>query len=982
MDQVMKEEAPPKEEDAAGDLSALSLAGDREQAFRVSRVSGTRSIEVALAEIQIIKHNVYVQRKERKLAEDEVTICSCKPPTNENEMGCLDDCLNRAALVECIQGFCKCADRCDNMRIQRGAMPSTQLVDCERKGLGLRLLENVKAGSFVGEYMGEIVTEQEYYMRRVLYHNEKHRYMMVLSGGEVIDATRMGGWARFINHSCDPNCGVEKWDVNGEERCAIFALRDIVAGEELTFDYKFESFSKAEITECLCGAPNCRKVIGMNNRVGKPTANKKKTETAPTDGPKLLDPVIGLNARPVQGAKKAEALMQRMARQRLLSHTDIRVLRRSHVMLERNLTWHMEDEFAHLALLPYFISKHLAVMKHTPELKRVPDFFNWRDLPNFPKKMRRLTRDAKVARLHGIAETLHTLKIRSVTELMAVAGSDREPSPDAAGSKQPEDKCGPDASCQCQPSAAETREFRKRWLLLTDRERVAALRGDADQFLETATELLPCPGCRNSAEALFYNLVDGIVRVPQLVSRSGLCFDKDSNFRLNESYLNSPDTSFSLFYHQERWAATTLAKPTKPNSKAGTSRARCPLHSQRVRGRPRPAAFEALWHKLPEDHQRHLSHIDSDQFLTDLESYLRRHRFCCRCKEKVLEAYDLLIGSSCSEDDCEDCGGFECSEKHHEHSDYGDDLHYTSYLFDELAFSRATNQIIVPCNIEFMSQLMSRADQEVVGDWGDRHARTIAEAQDEVLICLGMVIWDKMQNLWTKSRSEKRSEELLVHCAVSTLRRNFDVAVEALHGEEMMEQLLAEEDDESRRLAKKKEKRKEKKKKRKSATKQKQVDRSESEKSQPAEKQKPKQTKTRKQSDSSKTVTSQSSTYSLSSQGDDDDLNNSSRSMDPMGSHQCDSTCDEPCLRGNLTYDERMEWQLLSSMGWDASNQFTSSLPELDVDTDDDNHGIPEDEIRFWKQNRSSLVRRRMAQRQKLQERFDQFVLRTTSLDA
>lgn len=101
-----------------------------------------------------------------------------------------------------------------------------------------------------------------------------------------------------------------------------------------------------------------------------------------------------------------------------------------------------------------------------------------------------------------------------------------------------------------------------------------------------------------------------------------------------------------------------------------------------------------------------------------------------------------------------------------------------------------------------------------------------------------------------------------------------------------------------------------------------------------------------------------------------------------MGTHQCDSTCDEPCLRGNLTYDERMEWQLLSSMGWDASNQFTSSLPELDVDTDDENHGIPEDEIRFWKQNRSSLVRRRMAQRQKLQERFDQFVLRTTSLDA
>ncbi|KAG7391340.1 Histone-Lysine N-Methyltransferase ash1l [Phytophthora pseudosyringae] len=408
INEAMKEEAPPAEEGAAGDLSTLSLDSDAELTFRASRVTGTRSIEVALAEIQIIQHNVYVQRKERSLPEDEVSVCSCKPPMDENEMGCLDDCLNRAALVECISGSCKCRDRCDNMRIQRGVMPSTQLIICGRKGLGMRLLEDVKAGSFVAEYMGEIVTEQEYYMRRVLYHHEKHRYMMVLSGGEVIDATRMGGWARFINHSCDPNCGVEKWDVNGEERCAIFALRDIVAGEELTFDYKFESFSKAEITECLCGALNCRKVIGMNNRAGKSSKTQKKNAeaAAPAEGPKLLDPVIGLKARPVQGAKKAEALMQRMARQRLLSSSDIRVLRRSHVMLERNLSWHMEDDFAHLALLPYFITKHPSVMKHTPELKHVPDFFNWRDLPNFPQKARRLSREAKVGRLRSITASL------------------------------------------------------------------------------------------------------------------------------------------------------------------------------------------------------------------------------------------------------------------------------------------------------------------------------------------------------------------------------------------------------------------------------------------------------------------------------------------------------------------------------------------------------------------------------------------------
>ncbi|CAI5733006.1 unnamed protein product [Peronospora destructor] len=67
-------------------------------------------------------------------------------------------------------------------------------------------------------------------------------------------------------------------------------------------------------------------------------------------------------------------------------------------------------------------------------------------------------------------------------------------------------KCNFSLDYQCQPSSTETREFRKRWLLLTDRERVTALSGDTNQFLKTATDLLLCPGCRNSAEALFYKL--------------------------------------------------------------------------------------------------------------------------------------------------------------------------------------------------------------------------------------------------------------------------------------------------------------------------------------------------------------------------------------------------------------------------------------------------------------------------------------------
>lgn len=519
--------------------------------------------------------------------------------------------------------------------------------------------------------------------------------------------------------------------------------------------------------------------------------------------------------------------------------------------------------------------------------------------------------------------------------------------------------------CQCQPTAAESREFRKRWALLTDPERTSSLRGDTQLFLHTASELLPCHGCRAATETLFHKLVNKLNPLPALVLNAGLTFEDGNGFRLCNAYHHNPDPTLTLFLHHERWASTSLTKYNKTAKAA--ARVRCPLHAQRARGRPRPAAFEALWNKLPDDQQRHLSHIDSEQFLTDLENYLRRHRFCCRCKEKVLEAYDLLVGSSCSEDDCEDCASFDCSDKHHDRSDYGEELHYTSYLFDELTYSRATNHIVVPCHIDFMSQLMTRADHEIVGDWGDRHARTIAEAQDEVLTCLGIVIWEKMQHLWTRSRTEKRSEELLVHCAVSALRRNFDVAVEALHGKEMMEQLLAEEDDESRRLAKKKEKKKEKKKKRKTATKQKQAIEKSNE-TRPLTKKEKKKLAQSLSSSSSKTTLSVSE---VGSSTHSDDENQSDLDSDDEN----DDDSEQPSL------DEQREMELLSSMGWSGSDQFGLAFPESDGESDEDNPGIPEDEIEFWNRNRSVLASKRLAQRQKLQEKFDLFVLRSNSLN-
>ena len=78
----------------------------------------------------------------------------------------------------------------------------------------------------------------------------------------VLDATR-GSIARFINHSCAPNCRMVKWTVSGKPRMALFAGDEgIMTGEELTYDYNFDPFSAKNVQECRCGAEGCRGVLG------------------------------------------------------------------------------------------------------------------------------------------------------------------------------------------------------------------------------------------------------------------------------------------------------------------------------------------------------------------------------------------------------------------------------------------------------------------------------------------------------------------------------------------------------------------------------------------------------------------------------------------------------------------------------------------------------------------------------------------------
>eukprot|EP00657_Telonema_sp_P-1_P001946 TRINITY_DN14739_c0_g1_i1.p1 TRINITY_DN14739_c0_g1~~TRINITY_DN14739_c0_g1_i1.p1 ORF type:complete len:340 (-),score=63.09 TRINITY_DN14739_c0_g1_i1:167-1186(-) len=105
-------------------------------------------------------------------------------------------------------------------------------------------------------------------------------YYMSLDNQYSIDARTHACSARFVNHSCEPNCQTIIWQVGGEKRAGIFALKDIKAGTELTYDYDFDYLKGAtDKCVCYCGAPNCSGMIGVKKAADpKPGAAKKSVQ--------------------------------------------------------------------------------------------------------------------------------------------------------------------------------------------------------------------------------------------------------------------------------------------------------------------------------------------------------------------------------------------------------------------------------------------------------------------------------------------------------------------------------------------------------------------------------------------------------------------------------------------------------------------------------------------------------------------------------
>ena len=155
---------------------------------------------------------------------------------------------------------------CSNRRFKNKSYCDIIPKPTHNKGWGLFSNQIISPDTFIIEYVGEVISMKTCISRINQSQKTKnhHLYHMNLDDDRAIDATQFGNIARFLNHSCDPNCHIERWDVNGDKRVGIFADTIIYPGDELTIDYQYDK--KGVQQPCFCGTAKCTGIIGQGKK--------------------------------------------------------------------------------------------------------------------------------------------------------------------------------------------------------------------------------------------------------------------------------------------------------------------------------------------------------------------------------------------------------------------------------------------------------------------------------------------------------------------------------------------------------------------------------------------------------------------------------------------------------------------------------------------------------------------------------------------
>lgn len=328
-------------------------------------------------------------------------------------------------------------------------------------------------------------------------------------------------------------------------------------------------------------------------------------------------------------------------------------------------------------------------------------------------------------------------------------------------------------------------EFVAKYHFLSPKDVPGAFTVHCKDLLHIINQIVPCVGCRRSVERLFCQLMEtGHEALDPLV------FTKGGVLTIKKERLASPQLLCSML-HGHRARLSNLVESQTRSKKSH----RCNFHSLESHRTPRTMTgiWREVWDCMEPQCKDEVVLIESSTLLVTLESYLRKHRFCTECRTKVLRAYSLLI----------------------EEPDPGREKGYSPALYAGIKRCLPEKHIHLQTKTDYIGNLITRADLELMGSRRERHAKTLEIAQEEVLTCLGLCVYERLYRIHLRMREEECTCQVLAGVAVEALYRSFEMAVDVKRGmsqlELLYEQITKEEIAKQQRREHKKLKRKKKK---------------------------------------------------------------------------------------------------------------------------------------------------------------------------
>lgn len=536
-------------------------------------------------------------------------------------------------------------------------------------------------------------------------------------------------------------------------------------------------------------------------------------------------------------------------------------------------------------------------------------------------------------------------------------------------------------SSQLSLSAQREREaFLKKYDSMSLDEVSAALMVTFKDLMSTLSTEVTCVGCRRSVESLVHRLnkIGDSALEPLVITEDGVV-------SVSRDHILAPHALANLFCVQlQRLQMTYVDTPHNAKNKKSV---RCSAHSMGL-GTKRLIThghWAETWQCMAKECQEGVVLIHFDLLRATLDRYLKKHSFCTECSGMVNRAYSLLIRSDGDRAHSPEAVTSTCQALNAT-TEIEDDPK-SDNLYQGITACTADQHIHVDCATEFISKLINLAEPEINGLKLERHAKTMEIAKKEVLTCIGICLYDRIQRIQQRLREGQQSCDILFLIALKSLKKSYDVAFENKQGISDLEKLCQEFDAEEKRKLEKAQKKRDNKKNKLKKKKDNQDDEIHSESMmllQPqtttdckenvlavsAETLLPDSTQNKFDFNESISRSLSSSSRSTSSESVKKEVDESSSTTSQSGEIL---TSRLTCVASVCRKTTRLPSQPNNSFSILSLERMLDGLDEQDLGDDSGEEGIPLEEIQNFHARQSDVSQQREELRKNLRQRFAQF---------